>query len=273
MVGCQDGHFLGGLMKFRITSIFLVAVFAFLSTGFVCSTRVEKMEADIEALQIQFSEIQKRVNNDQTQLTEMILRADKKLDELNNAQGQSHEQVSQQNVQLALELEKERENLAQMRGIIDVQQKALSDLQSSMQTVMGSVSAAGGGSGVILPSDQETLYQFIETKRAAGDRQLERAGILEFIKRYPQDARMEPLCAALAQRYNDDAMHNEAITAATQYLQKFPNGANRNAVIYVMGDSGLKIGNCNLAQKSFTALSSIGYKDADSRLKEAKKCQ
>ena len=85
-------------MKFRVVCLSIVTSCALLSQGFVCSTRVEKMEADIAALQLQFGEIQKRVNNDQTQLTEMILRADKKLEELNNTQGKhttrSHSRTS-----------------------------------------------------------------------------------------------------------------------------------------------------------------------------------
>ena len=124
------------------------------------------MEADIEALQLQFAEIQKRVNNDQTQLTEMILRADKKLEELGSTQDQTHDQVAQQNVQLALELEKERDELANMRGRLDVQQKTIAELQASLQTVMGSVAAAGNGNSVILPSSQDGLAQFIDDKKS-----------------------------------------------------------------------------------------------------------
>lgn len=37
-----------------------------------------------------------------------------------------------------------------------------------------------------------------------------------------------------------------------------------------MGDSGLKIGNCDLAIQSFQALESLKFKDASARLKDAK---
>lgn len=260
-------------MKFRVVCLSIVASCALLSQGFVCSTRVEKMEADIAALQLQFGEIQKRVNNDQTQLTEMILRADKKLEELNNTQGKTHDQVAQQNVQLAIELEKERAELADMRGRIDVQQKTISDLQTALQTLMGSVAGTTGGSGIILPSDQEALFNFIEEKKAAGDSASQRAGIQEFVRRYPKDPRVEPILAELVSLYGAEKSDRDSIAYAAQYLQLFPNGANRNEVIYVMGEAGLRIGNCDLAQKSFMTLQSLSYRDAGSRLKEAKNCK
>ena len=259
-------------MKFRMASLILIMITGVLSSGFVCSTRVERMEADIAALQLQFGEIQKRVNNDQTQLTEMILRADQKLEALNSSQDETHSQVSQQNVQLALELEQERAALAEMRGRLDVQQRTISELQSSLQTVMGSVAGTSGGS-VILPSDQEALYAFIEAKGQAGDESSQKAGIAEYVKRYPKDSRTEGLLATLVILTNKAGNDREAITYCTQYLQQFPNGANRNEVIYVMGDSGMKIGNCDLAQKSFMTLNALQYKDAATRLKEAKNCQ
>ena len=256
-------------MKFRIVcAIALISMF-FTTTGFVCATRVEKMEADIEALQLQFSEIQKRVNNDQTQLTEMILRADKKLEELGSMQNQNQDQVSQQTVQLALELEQERAELAAMRGRLDVQQKSLEDMQSSLSSVMGSVAGSTGG-GVILPSDQDALYQFIQEKKAAGDKAAQKAGIQEYANRYSNDPRLEPILAELVQLYAQDGQDREAITASTRYIKQFPTGASRNDVIYVMGDSGLKIGNCDLAIQSFQALDALKYKDASARLKDAK---
>ena len=257
-------------MKFRVVCIIALLLMTIPMSGFVCATRVEKMEADIEALQLQFAEIQKRVNNDQTQLTEMILRADKKLEELGSTQDQTHDQVAQQNVQLALELEKERDELANMRGRLDVQQKTIAELQASLQTVMGSVAAAGNGSNVILPSSQDGLAQFIDEKKAANDLDTEKAAISEYLKRYPSDAKVEPLLAELVRIHSVQGLNQEAVSYCTKYLQQFPNGASRNEVIYIMGDSGQKIGNCSLAIKSFQTLEALGYKDAAARVKDAK---
>lgn len=257
-------------MKFRIVCVLLLVVLFIPTTGFVCATRVEKMEADIEALQLQFNEIQKRVNNDQTQLTEMILRADKKLEELGSSQDETHDRVSQQNVQLSLELEQERAELAAMRGRLDVQQKALDEMQSSLQTVMGSVASTTGGSNVILPSDQEALYQFIQEKKGSGDTASQKAGTVEYLKRYPSDERNEALLLEMATLSSKEGLDRDAISYTTKYLQVFPKGASRNEIIYIMGDSGMKIGNCELAQKSFQTLEALGYKDASARLKDAK---
>lgn len=257
-------------MKFRVACLIMLVLLTIPMSGFVCATRVEKMEADIEALQLQFSEIQKRVNNDQTQLTEMILRADKKLEELGSTQDETHDQVAQQNVQLALELEKERAELATMRGRLDVQQKTIQDLQTSLQTVMGSVASTTGGSSVILPSDQEALAQFIDEKKAAKDVASEKAAVQEYIKRYPNDARTEGMLAELVSLCSAEGADREAITNSTKYLQMFPKGASRNEVIYIMGDSGEKVGNCDLAIKSFQTLDALQYKDASARLKNAK---
>ncbi len=256
-------------MRFRIVCAIALILMTIPTTGFVCASRVEKMEADIQALQLQFNEVQKRMNNDQTQLTEMILRADKKLEELGSAQNQNQDQVSQQNVQMALELEQERAELAAMRGRLDVQQKTLEEMQSSLQSVMGSVAGSTGG-GVILPTDQESLYQFIQEKKAVGDKAVEKTAIQEYANRYPNDPRLEPILAELVQLYSQDGQDREAITASTRYIKQFPTGPSRNDVIYVMGDSGLKIGNCDLAIQSFQTLESFKYRDASARLKEAK---
>ena len=260
-------------MKFRTVCLIALISLAFCSTGFVCATRVEQMEADIAALQLQFAEIQKRVNNDQTQLTEMILRADRKLEELGSSQNETHDQVSQQNVQLALELEQSRNELAAMRGRLDVQQKALEEMQSSMQSVMSSMSSTSGGSGVILPNDQESLYRFIEDSQATGNAEVANTAMVEYIRRYPVDERNEKLLPLVAATSAANGDHREAITYATKNLQLFPKGESRNEIIYIMGDSGLKIGNCDLAKKSFATLQALNYRDAAARAKEAASCK
>ncbi len=263
-------------MKFRVFSAFAVLLFAVLSSGFVCSTRVERIEADVAALQLQFGEIQKRVNNDQTQLTEMILRADKKLEALNSTQDEAQSQVSQQNVRLALELEQSREQLAAMRGRLDLQQKSLDEMQANLQSVLGSVaSAAGTSGGVILPANQEDLYAFIEAKKTQGDAGARKAAVTEFLARYPSDARSEALLADLASLHFQEGAYRETISAAAQYIQKYPNGANQKHMIYLMGDAGLSMKNCELAKKSFALLQSkySGYKDSAEKLKAADDCK
>ena len=262
-------------MKFRVFSAFAVLLFAVLSSGFVCSTRVERIEADVAALQLQFGEIQKRVNNDQTQLTEMILRADKKLEALNSTQDEAQSQVSQQNVRLALELEQDREQLAAMRGRLDLQQKALDEMQANLQSVLGTMASASGASGVILPANREDLYAFIETKKTQGDAAARKAAVTEFLARYPDDARSEALLADLASLHFQEGAHRETISAAAQYIQKYPNGANLKQMLYLMGDAGLSMKNCELAKKSFALLQSkySGYKDSAEKLKAAGDCK
>lgn len=260
---------------FRVCTAFLVLISAILSSGFVCSTRVERIEADVAALQLQFGEIQKRVNNDQTQLTEMILRADKKLEALNSTQDEAQSQVSQQNVQLALELEQEREQLAAMRGRLDLQQKSLDEMQANLQSVLGTISTASGGSGVILPANQDELYALIEAKKTDGDDKTRKAAITEFLARYPGDARSESLLADLTAICFREGAYRETITSAAQYIQQYPNGANQKQMIYLMGDAGLSVKNCELAKKSFALLESKygGYKDAAEKLKAANNCK
>ena len=260
-------------MKFRIACLIALISLAFCSAGFVCASRVEQMEADIAALQLQFAEIQKRVNNDQTQLTEMILRADRKLEELGSSQTETHDQVSQQNVQLALELEQSRNELAAMRGRLDVQQKALEEMQAGMQSVMSSMSSTSGGTNVILPNDQESLYRFIEENKTAGKADIAQTAMVEYIRRYPTDGRNEQLLPQVASNCSANGNHRDAISYATKYLQLFPKGESRNEIIYIMGDSGLKIGNCDLAKKSFATLQALNYKDAAARSKEAASCK
>lgn len=262
-------------MRFRVVAVVLVLLFSVLSSGFVCSTRVERIEADVAALQLQFGEIQKRVNNDQTQLTEMILRADKKLEALNTTQDQTQSHVLEQNVQLALELEQEREQLAAMRGKLDLHQKALDEIQANLQSVLGAVASTSGGSSVILPANQEELYAFIEAKKNEGDVNMRKAAILEYLARYPSDARNEQLMADLTAIHYQTGAFRETVNSAVQYLQLYPNGANSKDVIYFMGDAGLVIRNCDLALKSFTLLQTkhAGYKDSAEKLKAAKNCQ
>jgi len=262
-------------MKFRTISLLLVLVFSFSTTGFVCATRVEKMEADIEALQIQFNDVQKRLNNDQTQLTSMILRADKKLEELSGNQDQSASQVAQQNVQLALDLEAERAELATMRGRLEVQQKTIESLQQSLQSVMSSVAAsANSNTAVILPSDQDGLNNYIQQKRTAGASSELQTALAEYLSRYPGDANTEPYLAELIALTYNAKQDNSVVSYSTQYLTKFPSGPNRNNVIYYMGSAGLNLGNCTLATQAFEQLRLLKDNRAESALADAKtKCK
>jgi len=256
-------------MRFRITCLVLAILFAIPSMGFVCATRVEKMEADIEALQIQFNDVQKRLNNDQTQLTSMILRADKKLEELSGTQDKSAESVAQQNVQLALELEQERAELANMRGRLEVQQKTIESLQESLQAVMGSMASTGGGNAVILPSDQSGLETYIMQKRAASDMPALKTALAEYISRYSDDPKLEPYLAEYIGILYADKQYSDVITSSTMYLQKYPNGAKKADVIYNMGMAGLNTNNCQLATISFKELKKLDANRGNEALTQA----
>ena len=117
------------------------------------------------------------------------------------------------------------------------------------------------------------MFRFIEENKAAGKADVANTAMVEYIRRYPTDERNEKLLPQVAANSAANGDHREAITYATKYLQLFPKGESRNEIIYIMGDSGLKIGNCDLAQKSFATLQALNYKDAAARAKEAASCK
>lgn len=248
----------------------LIAILVFPSMGFVCSSRLETVEASVGALELQFTEIQQRINNDQTQLTEMIVRADKKIAEIEALQNKDSMRTAQSSVDLSLQLEAEKAEVANLRGKLEVQQRQLEELQNNLRTVMSSVSSTGNGSAVILPSGQDELYQFILTNREAKNVANEKAGAIEFYNRYPNDSRTESILATLPELCISAGSNQEAISYASYYIQKYPKGARINDVLFQLGTAGANIGNCNIATQTFQRLADSNYPNAAQKLKEVK---
>ncbi len=248
--------------------LFLLLFLLPVTPGFVCASRAERMEGELDALRIQFEEIQQRINNDQAQVTEMILRADVKLAELAELQGQAHDLVTRNSVDLSLQLESTRTELAELRGRMDSQDRTLTQLGNDVRAIVSALGATDSGKTIVLPKEKEALFAFATEKRAANRNPEARAAYSEFIARYPDDSRVPATLADLCLLFSVDGMHQDAIATARTYLKTFPDGPQRNDVIATMGDSAAALGNCDVAQKAYQTLVEVGHKNAKKRLSE-----
>ncbi len=236
----------------------LLLALIFPNLGFVCASRVEKMEADISALRVQFQDIQKRTNKEQAEFTEMMNRVDAKLKKLDEDQAAQNERVSQSSVELSMALEAEKRKLAQMQGRLEQQEHTMGLLQQALESVLGRAVATGTGQTVVLPQTEAELLQFIEVARAAGDAGKELAGSEEFLRLYPQSPEVERLMGRVPGLHLALGANDAVITASTAYVKVYPKGQYLGDAIYAMGAAAANVGNCELARKSFKYLSDSG---------------
>ncbi|MDX9722338.1 MAG: tetratricopeptide repeat protein [Myxococcota bacterium] len=237
--------------------------------GFVCASRVERVEGEVDALRAQFVEIQQRVNNEQTQLSEMIVRADLKLAELEELQRKANELLTRNSVDLSLQIENQRNELAELRGRLDGIDRNVSLLSKEVQGIIASLGSVGS-SAVLLPTESEPLFTFAQQREGEKNWAEAKLGYQEFILKFSSDPRVEEATYRLAVVSAAAGQHQDAITTVRGLLTSFPNSSYRNDAIAIMGESALALGNCEIAIKSFETLVDLGDKKAKSRLSQVK---
>ena len=254
-------------------ALLATALFAFLFTpGFVCASRVERLEGEVDALRVQFEEIQQRINNDQAQVTEMILRADDKIAEIEELQRKATDLLTGNTADLMLELEKQKSEVAVLRGQLEAEKRKTQQLQEEVAAVVSALGSGGGGTAVALPQDADALYEFGVEASANNKLAEARAAFDEFYIKFPTDPRADDALFGYIQAASTDSMHFEVLQAARNFIQSYADSKHLNDTILAMGRSAAAIGNCELARESFKTLKETSSHSSEGR-RELKKLE
>lgn len=240
--------------------------------GFVCASRVERLEGEVDALRLQFVEIQQRINDDQAEITAMLLRADAKLSEIEDLQRKYQDVLSQGILDVQLELDQSRAETAELRGRLDLATHNLRQLESNVAAVVQTLGMTSSGQAVTLPQDADGLYAYAEKAFATSSWDLASLGYQAFVKNHGNDSRVEDALFKLAQSLQKEGRHVEAIGVVRQFLSTFPQSKRVNDAIWIMAESAEARGDCavsKLAYEQLKGTSSHGTK-ATSALKRLK---
>lgn len=256
-------------LKVRIRALLFGLFCVLFAPGFVCATRVERLEGEVDALRLQFEEIQQRINNDQSKMSEMILRADEEMAQLEELQRRANEMLTRNNVDLSLQLEAQTQEIATLRGSLETQKKSVEQLQKEVQAVVSGLGNVGGAAIVKLPSGKDELYTFSEEAHAAGKWDEARAGFEEFTAKYPGDSRMDEALYKLAEAEFQQGDHKATIGTVRTLLKSFSKSSKVNPAIWLMGEAAAAVQDCDTATVAFEALqgTTTHGKEAKQKLK------
>jgi len=255
--------------KVHLRALFLGLFCLLFAPGFVCATRVERLEGEVDALRLQFEEIQQRINNDQSKMSEMILRADEEMAQLEELQRRANEMLTRNNVDLSLQLEAQTQEIATLRGSLEAQKMSVEKLQKEVQAVVSGLGNVGGAAVIKLPSDKEELFTFSNDAHAAGNWAEARAGLDEFSTKYPGDSRLDEVLYKLADACYQLGDYTATIGTVRSLLKNFSKSTKVNPGIWLMGEAAAAVGDCDTATVAFEALqgTTTHGKEAKQKLK------
>ncbi len=225
--------------------------------GFVCASRVERLEAESEALKLQFVEIQQRMNTDQTQITEMILRADEKLGKIEEFQQKLDGLFKSNTVDFSTELQTLQGELQTMRGDLQTAQMQLSNNTEALKAIGQMLNVSTTGQAVALPATADEHFKFAEEKLAAAQFAEAEVAFREFSTRYPEDTRAETAMLKQGESLFELKQFNDCRIVLQALVKKNPRTKNIERAVYLMGVSSVELKDCPVAKQFVDYLKDI----------------
>jgi TolA-binding protein len=235
----------------------LVALLPWLP-GFVCASRVERLEAESEALKLQFVEIQQRMNNDQTQFTEMLLRADDKLGKIEEFQRKLDTLFKSNTVDFSTELQAMRGEVQSMRGELQTAQAQAARHGEALATIGQMLNVSMTGQTVTLPKTADEHFKFAEDKLVAAQFADAEVAFREFSTRYPSDPRAESAMLKQGEALYELKQYNDSRIVLQALLKKNQKTKHAERAVFLMGMASVELKDCQVAKQFVDYLRDAG---------------
>jgi len=252
----------------RISLLAAALLSLLFAPGFVCASRVERVEGEVDALRIQFEEIQQRINDDQAEVTEMLLRVDREMDKLEEVTQRIDKLTKGGLLDLQVELDKQQKELAQLRGEIERKAREIDQNKRELQAVVKTLGMSGGVV-VQLPEGADELHAFSQKAYDASRWDEAIAGFQEFATRHGGDERVPDALFKLANAHFQAGNYGESQRIVQQLIQGYPDEKKTiNPAILLLGKAAEKNGDFSTACVAYDTLAEAS---AGSLSREAKR--
>jgi TolA-binding protein len=226
--------------------------------GFVCASRVERLEAESEALKLQFVEIQQRMNTDQTQFTEMLLRADDKLGKIEEFQRKLDDLFKTNTVDFSTELQTMRSEIQSMRGEVQTAQMQTAKHTEALAAIGQMLNISTTGTAVALPATPDEHFKLAEDKLAAAQFADAEVAFREFTVRYPEEPRAETAMLKQGEALFELKQFNDCRIVLQALLKKNARTKHTERAVYLMGMASVELKDCKVAKQFVDYLKDAG---------------
>ena len=254
-----------------LTALYFSAIISMLLllSGCVTASKGDRIEQEIMALQAQFSEIQKSMNDEKSRLTNMILKAEKEINSLNEVLEKATKIIQQNNTDFGYQLDEQRRELQVLQGRLEEIEFNLKQSVEEFSILREDINIKLGISSTELPESKEELFDFGLTKLQEKSVVEARDAFKEYISKNPDDPKAAEAQFYLAESYSMAADYQTAILEYQKVMQKYKKSNLLDATYFRIGESFLKMQKCKEAKIFFQQVIEK-YKKKNKYVKDAK---
>jgi len=209
-----------------------------LERGEMMDSRLDKLEAASSEQAQRLEDQQRRIEDQEKVLKDRVAAVDKKLIEAQQKIDELNQAARRSGADLAVNLSRQQEDLARLRGDLEVEQHRLGEVEKSLATTRTDTEgklAALRGAGALdefearrkiaaldKPDDKGAVLALALKEEQAGEKGVAREIYLHYVRRWPTDARAAEAGYRAGDLFAGQQRWREAILAYGKVAEDFP---------------------------------------------------
>jgi len=255
----------------RASTLFAFVALIVCNTGFVCASRVERLEQQVLALEAQQQEMQRISNKRSTELVDLVLRAEQAATDLKEQITIINKQSKGTVIELSGTVDRLSDDLRKLRGEVERVNQDVLSTQALVQDIAGSLNFGSSGTAVKLPEGADALLTFADDKLKAKEFAAAEVAYKAFGSRYKDDKRIDQAILGEGKALIGLKQHNRARQVLQGVLRLKNTSKLAPEAVYLIGTSSITLGDCKNARTFLNTLAkqkSSFSADAKARLKD-----
>ncbi len=219
--------------------------------------RGRMMEARLDRLEADQAETSRRLDDERAVVKERVATVDKKIAEVQKKIDELNQAARRSGADLAVNQSKQGEDLARLRGDLEVEQhrlgeleKTLADLKVDTEGKLAALKGAGAldefearrkVAALDKPDDKASFYALAKKEDEGGDKGVARELYQQFVKKWPNDGRAADAGFRAGEILSGQRRWREAILAYGKVAEDFPRSDRAPDALVRVADSMLQL--------------------------------
>ncbi len=213
-------------------------LFAASTACWVPIERGRQMEARLDALEAQQQDTVRRLDDERAVVKDRVAKVDAKIAEVQKKIDELNQAARRSGADLAVNISKQQDELARLRGDLEVEQHRLGDIEKSLRDIKGETEgklAALRGAGALdeyearqkaasltRPDDKAAFFTLAQKEEQSGDKGVARELYQQYVRRWPTDPRAAEAGYRAGDLFAAQRRWREAILAFGKVAEEFP---------------------------------------------------
>lgn len=229
------------------TLLFLVLV----APGCVPLWTGDEMQQEIEAIKAEQNAMQENYASEKTKLTEMIASARQDVVELKEVLKEARALLQRNNADLGVEIQKTREEMSQLRGLIERLEFRLAKLEQDLELFKEDVDLRFADGSVSLPDEAVPLFEQGKKAFDAGNHRDARKAFEKFGEKFATHGKAAEAQYLLGMTYFNERQWVTSVFKFQTVVEKHSKSTHVDDATYHIGAALEQMGRCKKAQQWF----------------------